>query len=198
MKFLLALVLLVSSVFASAQSRIVSIDAFDLSYSGGLVLKNDSGKSPKREEVTFKLNLNYAQALEQYVGVMWKAKVFFNREDVDWGAYDALNSSYGAAGGILYNFQPENIKESFYAGAMIGIERASIEGLGKSDKSGFNFFTDLEAGKRFDLGAYSIASIAYSPSLAVTFKRYGGDLRSSYFKTGNEIKLNFLKFDILF
>ena len=197
MKFLLALVLLVSSVFASAQTRIVSVDAFDLSYSGGLILKNDSGKSPKREEVTFRLNLNYAQALEQYVGLMWKAKVFFNREDVDWGV-DSLSSSYGAAGGLLYNFQPENIKESFYAGAMIGLERASIEANGHNDKSGFNFFTDLEAGKRFDLGAYSIASIAYSPSLAITLKRYGGDLRDRYFKTGNEIKINFLKFDILF
>ena len=197
MKFLVALVALVSVGVASAQSRIVSIDAFDLNYSGGLIIKTDSGKSPKREETTFRLNLNYAQSIEQYQGLMWKAKIFFNREDVDWGT-DSLSSSWGAAGGALYNFQADNIKESFFAGILVGIERMTFEANGRSDESGFNFFTDLEVGKRFDLGQYSIASIAYAPSLAYTYKRYGGDLRDKYFKRGNEIKINFLKFDILF
>lgn len=197
MKFLIALIVLVSTCLASAQSRIVSIDAFDMAYSGGLIIKNDNGKSPKREETTFRLNLNYAQAFEQYIGLMWKAKAYFNREDVDWGG-DSLSSAWGAAGGALYNFQADNIKESFFAGIMIGVERMTFEAQGRSDESAFNFFTDLEAGKRFDLGQYSIASIAYAPSLGVTFKRYGGDLRDKYFKSGNEIKINFLKFDILF
>lgn len=197
MKILLAIIVLATSVVSYAQSRIVSIDAFDLNYTGGLLIKTDKGESPKREETTFRLNVNYAQALPQYIGLMWKAKVFFNREDVDWGG-DSLNTAWGAAGGLLYNFQAENIKESFYIGGLVGIERATIEALSRDDKSGFNFFLDLEAGKRFDLGQYSIASIAYSPSLAITLKRYGGDLRDEYFRTGNEIKINFLKFDILF
>lgn len=197
MKFLLALIVLLSSFVATAQSRIVSIDAFDLSYTGGLLIKTDKGHSPKREETTFRLNLNYAQNWEKYVGLMFKGKVFFNREDIDWGG-DSLSSTWGAAGGFLYNFQADNIKESFYAGVLLGLERQTVEANSRNDESGFNIFTDLEAGKRFDLGQYSIASIAYSPSLAITLKRYGGGIRDEYFKSGNEIKINFLKFDILF
>lgn len=197
MKFLLALVLLVSSVIASAQSRIVTIDAFDLSYTGGLLIKSDSGKGPDRDETTFRLNLNYAQNLQQYVGLMWKAKAFINREDVEYGG-DSLNSTWGAAGGLLYNFQAENIKESFFLGALIGVERMTIEANDEDDQSGFNIFTDLEFGKRFDLGQYSVANISYAPTFGLTFKRYGGDIRDDYFRSGNEIKINFLKFDILF
>lgn len=197
MKFLLAMVLLVSSVIASAQSRIVSIDAFDLSYTGGLLIKSDSGKGADRDETTFRLNLNYAQNWDQYVGLMWKAKAFINREDVDWSG-DSLTSTWGAAGGFLYNFQADNIKESFFAGALIGLERMTLEQGGQDDKSGFNIFTDLEFGKRFDLGQYSVANISYAPTFALTLKRYGGDLRDEYFRSGNEIKINFLKFDILF
>ncbi|WPU64977.1 hypothetical protein [Peredibacter starrii] len=197
MKFLLALVLLVSSVIASAQSRIVSIDAFDLSYTGGLLIKSDSGKGTDRDETTFRLNLNYAQNWEQYVGLMWKAKAYINRQDVDWGV-DSVNTAWGAAGGLLYNFQADNIKESFFFGALIGLERMTVEAKGLDDESGFNIFTDLEFGKRFDLGQYSVANISYAPTFALTLKRYGGDIRDEYFKSGNEIKINFLKFDILF
>lgn len=198
MKILMTLVILVSASFASAQSKIVSIDAFDLSYTGGLLLKSDDGKGSDRDETTFALNLNYAQNLEQYVGLMWKVKAFVNRQDIDFGTNDYQETRWGGAGGFLYNFQSEQIKDSFYAGALVGIERATYEIGNASDKSGFNIFTDLEAGKRWDMGQYSAANISYSPSLAMTFKRYGGNIRDRYFKSGNEIKINFLKFDILF
>ena len=68
----------------------------------------------------------------------------------------------------------------------------------QDDQSGFNIFTDLEVGKRFDMGAYSVANISYAPSFSLTLKRYGGDIRDDYYRSGNEIKINFLKFDILF
>lgn len=198
MKLLVALLFVVSG-FASAQSRIISIDAFDLGYTGGLNLKSDkSSDLPDRDETNFRLNLNYAQNWEQYVGVMWKARAFINRSDVDWGRNDLVTSTWGVAGGFLYNFQAENIKESFFAGAMVGIERATYEMNDLDDASGFNLFTDLEVGKRFDLGQYSVANISYAPTFAITLKRYGGDLRDDYFKSGNEIKFNFLKFDVLF
>lgn len=198
MKLLIALVVLASSSLAVAQSRIVSIDAFDLSYTGGLLIKSDNAKGSDRDETTFALNLNYAQNLEQYVGLMWKAKAYIHREDVDYGVNDYKETRWGGAGGLLYNFQSEDIKNSMYAGALIGIERANYEVGTASDKSGFNIFTDLEGGKRWDMGQYSAANISYSPSLAITLKRYGGDIRDRYYKSGNEIKINFLKFDILF
>lgn len=198
MKLLVAFLVLTASVVASAQTKIVSVDAFDLAYSGGLIIKSDKSKGPDREETTFRFNLNYAQNLEQYAGVMWKARVFLNREDVNWGRNDTLSTSWGAAGGFLYNFQHDNIKESFFAGAMLGIERASFESDENGDASGFNLFTDLEVGKRFDLGQYSVANISYAPTFVITLKRYGGDIRDDYFRSGSEIKFNFLKFDVLF
>ncbi len=199
MKFLIAMLILMTSVIASAQStKIVSVDAFDFAYSGGLMLKNDNADGPDREETVFRLNLNYAQSLEQYVGLMWKARVYINREDTEYSSFDYQETRWGGAAGLLYNFQPENVKESFFAGAMIGLERATYEIGNRDDQSGLNVFTDLEAGKRFDMGAYSIANISYAPSFSLTLKRYGGDIRDDYFRSGSEIKINFLKFDILF
>lgn len=198
MKLLIAILVLTSASFASAQSRIVSIDAFDFSYTGGVLLKKDNAKrGDDREETTFKFNLNYAQSLPEYVGLMWKAQAFWNREDVDWNG-DELSNRFGAAGGLLYNFQAEDIKNSMFAGAMAGLERQTIEAQGQDDEAGFNFFLQFEGGKRFDLGQYSVANISYAPSIAFQWKRYGGDIRDEYFKSGTELKLNFLKFDILF
>lgn len=197
MKLVLALVLLVSSMIASAQTRIVSVDAFDLSYTGGLMFKKDNAKrGDDREETTFRLNLNYAQNLEQYVGLMWKAQAWFNREDVEWGG-DSLDSRFGGAAGLLYNFQPDDIKNSFLAGANVGLERQTIE-IGNEDESGFNLLFIFEGGKRFDMGQYAKADISYAPTVSFQWKRYGGDIRDEFFKTGTELKFNFLKFDILF
>jgi len=198
MKFVLALAVLMTSLVASAQNRIVSIDAFDLSYTGGLLIKSDDAKrGDDRDETTFRLNLNYAQNLEQYVGLMWKAQAFFNRQDIDWGG-DSLDSRFGAAGGFLYNFQSEDIKNSFLAGAMVGLERQTIELQGADDESGFNLFFQFEGGKRFDMGQYAQANISYAPTISFQWKRYGGDIRDEIVKSGTELKLNFLKFDILF
>lgn len=198
MKLLIAIFVLMSVSLASAQSKIVTIDAFDFTYTGGLLIKSDNGKGPDRDETTFRLNLNYAQNWERYVGLMWKGRAYINREDVDFGSDDYKETRWGGAAGFLYNFQSENMKESFFASAMLGVERATYEIGNQDDQSGFNIFTDLEAGKRFDLGQYSVVNIAYAPSFSFTFKRYGGDIRDDYFRSGNEIKINFLKFDILF
>ena len=199
MKLLVAVLLLVSSVVASAQTRVVSIDAFDFSYTGGLLLKNDNAAhGSDREETTFKFNLNYAQNLPQYAGLMWKARFHFNRQDIDWGSNEAQTSEFGAAGGVLYNFSPEDIKNSIMVGALLGLERASYEYNNQDDESGFNWFLNLEAGKRWDLGQYSVANISYAPTISLNLKRYGGDIRDDYFKSGSELKFNFLKFDVLF
>lgn len=198
MKTLVLLLVVLSSAMASAQTKIVSIDAFDLAYSGGLSFKHDNGKNDDRDTTTLKLNLNYAQNFEQYVGLMWKAQVHINREEVDFGSLDGFESSYGVAGGLLYNFQPDDIKNSILAGLNVGVERATYEYGSADDESGFNFFFQAEAGKRFDLGTYSVANISYAPTVLVEFKRYGGDIRDEYFTSGSDVRFNFLKFDVLF
>lgn len=198
MKFVLALVVLVSSLMASAQTRVVSIDAFDMSYTGGLLIKSDDAKKgDDRDELTFKLNLNYAQSLEQYAGLMWKAQAFINRSDIDQGS-DELQSSWGGAGGLLYNFNPEDIKNSFLASGSVGLERMTIEPAGGDDESGWNLFFLFEGGKRWDMGHYAKLNLSYAPTVSFQWKRYGGDIREEFFKSGTEFKINFLKFDILF
>ena len=185
MKVLIAIIAMVMSTAVFAQKRVVSVDAFDLAYSSGLSFKHDSGKGPDRDRSTFRLNLNYAQLVEQYVGLMWKAQLNFNRVDEDYGRADSFESAYGVAGGFLYNFQAEDIKNSVLAGATVGVERMTVEYGSADDESGFNLFMQLEAGKRFDLGSYSVANISYAPTVSVLFKRYGGDIRDEYFKSGS-------------
>jgi hypothetical protein len=198
-KAMIALVVLMISSFAVAQTRIVTVDAFDLSYSGGLSFTKDkkASGSDDRDTSHFRLNLNYAQNWDQYVGVMWKGEFHFNREDVDFKNNDSLQSTFGAAGGFIYNFNAEDIKNSFLASAMVGLERMTIK-YGSDDNSGFNFSLKLEGGKRFDLGQYSVANISYAPTIALTLKRYGGDIRDEFFKSSRELAFHFLKFDILF
>jgi len=197
MKLLLAAVLSMFSILSYAQTRIISVDAFDMAYSGGLSFKHDEGKNDDRDTTTFKFNLNYAQNLEQYVGLMGKVQAYWNRVDEDFGG-DRLTSEFGVGGGLLYNFQAEDIKNSFMAGIMLGIERATYELQGQDDEAGFNLFMNFEGGKRWDLGSYSVANISYAPTVALNLKRYGGDIRDTYFKNSRELRFNFLKFDILF
>jgi hypothetical protein len=199
MKMIILVLALISSSMALAQTKLVSIDAFDYSYTGGFSFKHNNTANDDDEDTTnFKFNLNYAQNWEEYVGLMWKAKAYFNRQSTELDNADTLDSHLGIAGGFLYNFDYENIKESMFAAALVGLERSAFEKPRVDDKSGFNIFLDLEAGKRWDLGSYSVVNISYAPSLAFNWKRYGGDLRDDYYKSGYEFKLNFLKFDILF
>lgn len=197
MKILIAILALTMATVATAQTQIVSIDAFDLSYTGGLLIKSDDAKRGEdRDETTFRLNLNYARDWQKYVGVMWKVKAYFNREDIEQEG-ESLISRFGAAGGFLYNFQADDVKNSFFAGAMAGLERGTIDD-GNEDESGFNIFTDFEGGRRWDMGQYAKINISYAPSVAFTWKRYGGGIRDEFYKSGTELKFNFLKFDILF
>ncbi len=198
MKVLIALIVLVVSTSVFAQKRIISVDAYDLAYSSGLAFSHDNGKHSDRDTTDFRLNLNYAQTIEQYVGLMWKAQLNFNRRDEDYGSQDYFESSYGLAGGLLYNFQPNDIKNSFLVGGNLGVERASYDYGPTKEKSGFNLSMQFEGGKRWDLGSYSVANISYAPTISVLLKRYGGGIRDDYFKSGNEIRFNFLKFDVLF
>lgn len=198
MKLLVVLLVSMFSLMSYAQTKIVSIDAFDMAYSGGLSFKHYEGSDHDRDETTFKFNLNYAQNFEQYVGLMWKAQAYWNRVDVDFGGNDSLASELGLGGGILYNFQADDIKNSMMVGALVGLERATYEFPGADDKSGFNMYLNLEFGKRWDLGAYSVANISYAPTVSLNLKRYGGDIRDEYFTSSRDLRFNFLKFDILF
>lgn len=195
MKAIIAIVALVATMAAHAQTRIISIDAFDFSYTGGLKFEKNKGASgvSNRKVTEFRFNLNYAQELPEYKGFMWKGKFHFNRDDNDGD----VMSAFGLAGGALYNFQDNDIKNSIFAGAMLGLERATVE-LNNDDESGFNIKLFLEAGKRWDLGQYAKINVSYAPSVSLELTRYGGGIRKHLYKSASDFRLNFLKFDILF
>ncbi len=198
MRILVLLAALLCVAAAKAQDRIVSIDATQLNYAGALVFKDDKGKgsTKDRETNTFKLNLNFAQKLADYPQMMIKGIGRIERNDVDQGA-DATNSIWALSGGVLFNYDAADIKNSMFAGAQVGFEWETIDDY--SDKeSGINFTLGVEAGKRWDMGSYSVANISYAPSLELLYRRYGGDIRDEFYTSGTEVKLNFLKFDILF
>jgi hypothetical protein len=194
---LVLIALLLTSSLAWSSNKIVSINAFDLAYSGGLLYKSDDAKTgPNRKETTFKLNLNYAQNTNQIMGLMWKGIFRYERENVDQ-ATDTTNSIFALSFGVLHNFQYNDIKNSFFGGVQLGMEHETIDD-GTTDETGMNFTLGFEAGKRWDLGNYSVANISYAPTVELMMRRYGGDIRDEFYTRGTEIRLNFLKFDILF
>jgi len=199
MKFLAAVLVLMSSLFVQANThRIVSVDAFDLSYTGGLVFKTDNTKKGSdRRETQFRFNLNYAQDINNTQGLMVKALAYYNREKTKWGG-ESFESNLGLGGGLLYNFNHRDVKNSLFAAVLAGAEKASFKARGIGNKKGINLFLITEAGKRWDLGRYSVVNISYAPTVSFEYKRYGGKIRDNYFTSGTELKLNFLKFDILF
>ncbi len=198
MRLLVLLAALLCVVAARAQERIVSIDAFQLGYAGGWVFTSDKGKggTKDRDANEFKLNLNYAQKLPQHPQIMVKGVARIERTYVDQGD-DTTNSLWGFSGGVLFNHDATDVKNSMFAGLQAGMERQTIEAANE-EATGFNLTLAVEAGKRWDMGQYSVANISYAPSVEWLYRRYGGDIRDEFYSTGTELKLNFLKFDILF
>ena len=198
MRILVILAALLCVAAAKAQDRIVSIDAFQLGYTGGLIIKRDNGKgsTDDRRGSEFKLNLNYAQSLPETPQMMIKGVARIERDVVDQGT-EYNNSIWALSGGVLLNHDAADVKNSMFAGAQVGLEWETIDS-GSDDESGLNITLGVEAGKRWDMGSYSVANISYAPSLELMYRRYGGDIRDEFYTSGTEVKFNFLKFDILF
>ncbi|MBY0516397.1 MAG: hypothetical protein K2P81_05785 [Bacteriovoracaceae bacterium] len=199
MKILVFLAALLCVAAARAQDRIVSVDAFQLGYTSGFVFKNDTGKgsTKDRDENNFKLNLNFAQKLAQYPQLMLKGVARIDRSHVEQGSTDTTNSTWALSAGVLLNLDSSNIKNSMFVGSQVGLEWQTIDD-GAKDKSGVNVTLGAEAGKRWDMGSYSVANISYAPTLELLYRRYGGNIRDTFYTSGTELRFNILKFDILF
>jgi len=197
-KLLVLFVALLCVAAARAQSRIVSVDAFQLGYSGGLNFKSDSGRKDvkDRDANEFKLNANFAQTIKEYPNTMFKGVARYQREHVDQGK-DTTNSIFALSGGVILNHDAQDIKNSMFVGAQLGVEWQRMD-MGSDDESGLNMVFSAEAGKRWDMGRYAMANISYAPTLEFVFRRYGGGIRDEFYTSGTEFKINFLKFDVLF
>ena len=190
--------LLAGSAFA--QNRLVSIYAFDLSYAGGIVYRNTAVKNGKdRHQNDFQIKLNFAQTIESWSPhIMGKGIVHIGRTHDDNGSSaNTTNSIWGFTGGLIYNTDAADIKNSIYFGGQVGFEWQTVDD-GANDESGINMVFAVEGGKRWDMGRYASTAISYAPSIEGVYRRYGGDIRDEFYKSGTEFKINFLKFDIMF
>ena len=195
---LLVLLVALFCVAAARAERIISIDSDTLSYTGALNFKSDSGAKGKNDRDTneFGLKLNFAQTLSEYPQLMIKGIGRYERQNVDYGATDRTNTVFALSGGLLFNGDHKDIANSMFAGFQFGVEHQNLD-LNRSE-SGLNFTLGVEAGKRWDMGKFSMTKISYAPTFEFLVRRYGGDIRKEYFTNGTELKLNFLKFDVLF
>ncbi len=199
MKILVLFAALLCVAAARAQNRIVSVDAFQLGYSGGLMFKKDSGKgdTKDRDQNQFKVNANFAQTINEYPNLMFKGVARIERNHLDQGG-DTTNSVWALSAGVVVNHDASDIKNSMFAGVLVGGEWETIDVQGQDDENGLNIVFNAEAGKRWDMGHYAMANISYAPTFEFVFRRYGGGIRDEYYTSGTELKINFLKFDVLF
>lgn len=198
MRILALVIVLLALNTAFAQERLVSIDAFQLGYAGGLVFKNDDAKRGKDRNINdFQLQLNYAQVVPSWgPNLMAKGILRVERTHQEQ-ATKSTNSLWGVTGGLLYNVDANDIKNSAFFGGQFGLEYQTIDD-GARDESGINMLVAVEGGKRWDMGRYASAMISYAPSIEGLYRRYGGDIRDHFYKSGTELKFNFLKFDVMF
>lgn len=198
MRILITVLAMLFATAASAQNRLVSIDAFDLGYAGGLVFRNtDVKRGDDAHRNDFQIKLNYAQTIESWSpNLMGKGIVRIARSHEDEGA-NSTNSLWGFTAGVLYNTDAADVKNSLFVGGQVGFEWQTIDD-GTNDESGINMVLGVEGGKRWDMGRYASTAISYSPSIEALYRRYGGDIRDEFYKSGTELKFNFLKFDVMF
>jgi hypothetical protein len=128
---------------------------------------------------------------------MFKGVARIERNNLEQGG-DTTNSVYALSAGVVINHDASDIKNSMFAGVLVGGEWETIDAQGQSDEKGLNIVFNAEAGKRWDMGNYAMANISYAPTFEFVFRRYGGGIRDEYYTSGTELKINFLKIDVLF
>lgn len=195
---LLVLLVALFCVAAARAERIISIDSDTLSYTGALNFKSDSGakNKPDRDTNEFGLKLNFAQTLTGYPQLMFKGIGRYQRSSTDYGTTDTTNTIFALSGGLLFNVDHKDVANSMFAGFQFGVEHQNLDI--STQESGLNLTLGVEAGKRWDMGKFAMSKISYAPTFEFLVRRYGGDIRKEYFTNGTELKLNFLKFDVLF
>jgi hypothetical protein len=55
----------------------------------------------------------------------------------------------------------------------------------------------INLGKRFSLGQIGMANVSYAPSFSYSMITYGGDIADIYV-SATDMKIDFIKFDVLF
>lgn len=170
----------------------------------------ESSSHYKRQEAfynNFSINYAYLLAPRWQLGIFYEItnqNLKYHRKNNSDSSSDRHFSQIGAF--TLYNFSDEIIS-AYFAGFRYGEfnneEEFSKDFLEDERKSEFEYDDtgqtyELFLGKRFQIIGFETGGIAYSPQLGIFARKHGKDLKDQGLIYGRGIKLEIIKFDILF
>lgn len=208
---LITLVILPFSSFALDHRHMVRIapnsfgfstDKEELRARGG-----SSFDSVELEASLFSLNYHYRISDRWQIGIL----ASYSREEFDYKGGNSGSSKmsitqqrYGVS--FLYNFSPK-LLEAYYLGLRVSRynreDEASKNFSTVENKAPLEFDDDGEEtslvfGKRFSLKKWGLHPVTYSPSLEVSYRTHGKDLRDQKIEEGAAVTLTPVALDILF
>jgi hypothetical protein len=197
MKKLLVAVLALASVSAFANHKnLVTFDGDMLAHYANYILKqevNPKGGGTATETSGYDLMVNYAWSVHSnvYVGGIFG----YAKEKVETGSTinsDTKTTTYGVR--AIYDFSSDHAN-SMYAGLSYVIENEKDSTNNSKEQTKF---TTISFGKRYgNFATLAGVNVTYSPSIDYTMLGFGKDSAQTL-DDGTVIKLNVVKFDVLF
>ena len=197
MKKILVAVLALASVSAFANHKnLVSFDGDMLAHYANFLVKqevNPKGGGTATETTGYDLRVNYAWSVHSNVFV--GAILGMGKSKEKTGSTinsDEKTTIYGVR--AIYDFSTDHVN-SMYASLSYVIEN---EKDAQDNSNNQNKFTTISFGKRFgNIAQLAGANVTFSPSIDYTMIGFGKDSAVNN-DDGTIIKLNIVKFDVLF
>jgi opacity protein-like surface antigen len=202
-----SLLVMASSVLAQDQPKhIISIGTDGFGWSGlGQVFewdKDESGiKEHKYSEGSLKLNYSYVFESRFMLGFELSNETSKNEQEDTAGdktTDETTTSEIGVS--IGYNFN-QDIYRSWWIKGALGSGKYKNEtkeaGVKTDFEYGYTSFT-ISGGKRVSLESWGLKNLSYNPSIAITSAKISGDAEDAGLETARQVKLEIIKFDVLF
>lgn len=195
MKRILATLVAVCSLNVMAADKLVTIDGDMLAHFGNYIMRDWAGKTSANDtEVTsFDIDVNMAWKVQSQLWVGAVLGYATDETEVNGSTFtDETTMKYGVR--AIYDLGSDS-KNTLYVGASY-----IMNNVEDSEDDTDNTYTrlGLEFGKR--MGSFAKlagANVTYAPSIEYRMVSFGDDAEDTY-DDGTEIKLNIVKFDILF
>ena len=174
----------------------------------GSAATTDTDKSLGIKDFTFgegNFNVNYAYQIFPQVQI---GAEIISRTEVqeikydDGGKYTDDDSTTTVGAFVTYNTS-EEINNSFFITA--GISKSTVKSETKDTSDNSKSSTKYDAsifsgaiGKRFSMQKLGIQNLVYSPKLTVASGKFSGDLEESGVNSAVQVKIDVLRFDLLF
>lgn len=209
-KLILAVLVSAFSVVASAQENqpkhIISIGTDGFGWSGSAQTfdwdKNTSGIKD-HDSSRSKLELNYSYVFPNRVMLGALVTVESSESEIKDLAGNKTkseenNSEIGISLG--YNFN-EDVYNSWWIQGILSSGRSEEITKDSTGKEEFDYSYKafyINAGKRINLDSWGLKNISYNPSISIATAKVSGDAEDAGLETLTQVRINIIKFDILF